>query len=72
MFSDNVESWRSRKPCTNDIKDFADDIDRLIENLPWSCMEKESFDGRNDLQKDGKGVSLQIVSLDADTRGQGI
>lgn len=35
-------------------------------------MEKESFDGRIDLQKDGKGVSLQIVSLDADTRGQGI
>ena len=33
-------------------------------------MEKESFDGRTDLQKGGKGVSLQIASLEANTRGE--
>ena len=31
-------------------------------------MEKDSFDGKTDLQKGGKGVSLQIASLDANIR----
>lgn len=35
-------------------------------------MEKESFDGKTDLQKGGKGVSLQIESLDADIGGRRI